>query len=123
MWELLVAYWPHILAALSVTMATAAIVHVVMTKDDVRAATGWVGVVLLSPVLGALIYAVAGINRIRRASPVDTACDADGATRRALRQSPVCSIAPIQGQCRMRLLIAPGKLLKSRASRRHHARQ
>ena len=68
MWELLVAYWPHILAALSVTMATAAIVHVVMTKDDVRAATGWVGVVLLSPVLGALIYAVAGINRIRRAS-------------------------------------------------------
>lgn len=40
MWELLVAYWPHILAALSVTMATAAIVHVVMTKDDVRAATG-----------------------------------------------------------------------------------
>lgn len=68
MWSILVAYWPHTLAVLSVTMAAAAIVHAVMTKEDVRAATGWVGVVLLSPILGALVYAVAGINRIRRAS-------------------------------------------------------
>jgi len=34
----------------------------------VRAATGWVGVMLLSPFLGAIIYAIAGINRIRRAT-------------------------------------------------------
>jgi cardiolipin synthase A/B len=39
-----------------------------MTKEDVRAATGWVGVMLLSPFLGAIIYAIAGINRIRRAT-------------------------------------------------------
>ena len=70
MWELPLEYWPHILAAISLLMAAVAIVHVVMTKDDVRAATGWVGVVLLSPILGPLVYAAVGINRIRRASIV-----------------------------------------------------
>jgi len=39
-----------------------------MTKDEVCAAIGWVGVILLSPVVGALIDAVVGINRIRRES-------------------------------------------------------
>ncbi|MGH6810061.1 MAG: phospholipase D-like domain-containing protein, partial [Ensifer adhaerens] len=44
------------------------VIHAAMTKDDVRAAAGWVGVVLLSPIVGALVYGVAGINRIRRSS-------------------------------------------------------
>ena len=70
MWIVLSGYWPHILAVLSVAMAVPAIVHVVMNKDDVRSAIGWVGVILLSPVIGALIYAIAGINRIRRASVI-----------------------------------------------------
>jgi cardiolipin synthase len=39
-----------------------------MTKDEVRSAIGWVGVIVLSPIVGALIYAIAGINRIRRGS-------------------------------------------------------
>jgi cardiolipin synthase len=37
-----------------------------MTKKDVRAAIAWVGVILFSPILGALLYLVAGINRIRK---------------------------------------------------------
>lgn len=61
-------YWPHFLALLSFALGVPAIIHAAMTKDDVRAAAGWVGVVLLSPVIGAAIYAVAGINRIRRSS-------------------------------------------------------
>lgn len=68
MWEILASYWPHILAVLSVSMATVAGIHATMTKDEVRAAAGWAGVIILSPFLGALIYAVAGINRMRRAS-------------------------------------------------------
>lgn len=62
------SYWPHFLALLSVVLGVPAIIHAAMTKDDVRAAAGWVGVVLLSPVIGAVIYAVAGINRMRRSS-------------------------------------------------------
>ncbi|ASY62822.1 Cardiolipin synthetase [Sinorhizobium sojae CCBAU 05684] len=62
------SYWPHFLALLSFALGAPAIIHAAMTKDDVRAAAGWVGVILLSPILGAVIYAVAGINRIRRSS-------------------------------------------------------
>ncbi|MCA1492783.1 phospholipase D-like domain-containing protein [Sinorhizobium alkalisoli] len=61
-------YWPQFLALLSFALGAPAIIHAAMTKDDVRAAAGWVGVILLSPILGAVIYAVAGINRIRRSS-------------------------------------------------------
>jgi cardiolipin synthase len=68
MWSVLSDYWPHILAVASVAMAAPAIVHVVMNKEEVRSAIGWVGVILLSPIIGALIYAFGGINRIRRAS-------------------------------------------------------
>ncbi|RVC04951.1 cardiolipin synthase, partial [Mesorhizobium sp. M7A.F.Ca.CA.002.15.2.1] len=74
----LATHWPQILAIISVVMATVGIVHAVMTKEDVRAATGWVGVMVLSPILGVLIYAVAGINRIRRATITAQRPFADG---------------------------------------------
>lgn len=47
-------------------MGAGAAVHITMTKRDVRAAVGWVGVVLLSPIFGVLLYVIAGINRIRK---------------------------------------------------------
>lgn len=40
--------------------------HVVLRKRDPRAAIGWVGLIWLAPGLGALLYAVFGVNRIRR---------------------------------------------------------
>ena len=40
--------------------------HVLMTKRDVPAAIGWIGLAWLSPVLGALLYVAFGINRVRR---------------------------------------------------------
>jgi len=40
--------------------------HVVLHKRDARSALGWVGIILLVPVVGALLYVVFGINRIRR---------------------------------------------------------
>ena len=50
----------HVLLALAVSA------HIVLTKQDVRGAIGWVGLVWLTPVLGAVLYAMFGINRIRR---------------------------------------------------------
>ncbi|MHC3941474.1 putative cardiolipin synthase YwiE [Paenochrobactrum sp. BZR 201-1] len=61
-------YWPHILAAVSVVLGAGAAIHATMTKQEVRTAIGWVGVILLSPIIGAVVYAVAGVNRIRRTS-------------------------------------------------------
>ena len=66
--DLVAAHWGQILAVLSIAMGAAAAIHAAMTKEDVRAAIGWVGVIILSPIIGAVLYAVAGINRIRRAS-------------------------------------------------------
>ncbi|MGO7203113.1 phospholipase D-like domain-containing protein, partial [Rhizobium ruizarguesonis] len=68
MFYLLSTYWPHILFVVSIAMGAAAAIHAAMTKEEVRAATGWVGVIMLSPIIGALLYAIAGINRIRRKS-------------------------------------------------------
>jgi len=66
--DLLTTYWPHVLAVLSVVLGVPAAIHATMTKEEVRSALGWVGIILLSPILGALVYAIAGINRIRRSS-------------------------------------------------------
>ena len=68
MFDLVIAHWGQILSVLSIAMGAAAAIHAAMTKEEVRAAIGWVGVIILSPIVGALLYAVAGINRIRRAS-------------------------------------------------------
>ncbi|WP_040502600.1 phospholipase D-like domain-containing protein [Idiomarina xiamenensis] len=57
--------WPYIVLCASVTISLAAAIHVTMHKRDVRAAIGWVGLVLLSPFVGSTIYLIAGINRIR----------------------------------------------------------
>lgn len=64
--EIISTYWPHVLAALSIVMGGVAAIHAAMTKREVRSAIGWVGVIILSPLIGTLIYMVAGVNRIRR---------------------------------------------------------
>ena len=46
--------------------ASAATVHALLNKRDVRAAIGWIGVAWLSPVFGALLYVGFGINRVQR---------------------------------------------------------
>lgn len=68
MLDLFSHYWPHIVFALSILMGVPAAIHVTMTKEEVRSAVGWVGVILLSPIIGALLYLIAGINRIRRSA-------------------------------------------------------
>ena len=65
---ILLEYWPHIVFVVSLAAGAGAAVHAAMTKQDVRSAIGWVGLTLLSPLFGALIYVVAGINRIQDAA-------------------------------------------------------
>ncbi|MDA8791852.1 cardiolipin synthase [Bacteriovoracaceae bacterium] len=40
--------------------------HAIITKRDPRAALGWAGIILFSPLLGVFLYFTFGINRIRR---------------------------------------------------------
>src|SRR3569833_883879 len=59
-------YWPHIFAASTVCVQHVAAGHCVLHKRDERAAIGWVGLIWLTPLVGAGLYALFGINRIRR---------------------------------------------------------
>jgi cardiolipin synthase len=54
------------IAAAHVLLAIVVSVHIVLTKEDVRAAIGWTGLVWLTPVIGSVMYGLFGINRIRR---------------------------------------------------------
>ena len=58
--------WPHIIAVSGVLVALGTTAHIVLFKSDVRAAIGWAGLVWLAPFVGALLYWMLGINRIRR---------------------------------------------------------
>jgi len=63
--RILAEYWPHIVLTLSLVASVSTAIHAAMTKQDVRAAIGWVAVVIFSPLLGATFYLFAGINRVR----------------------------------------------------------
>ena len=59
----LAAEW---LTILHVLLAAAVTFHVLLYKRDVRSAAGWMGLAWLSPVIGSVLYALFGINRVQR---------------------------------------------------------
>ncbi|MEX0677005.1 MAG: phospholipase D-like domain-containing protein [Pirellulales bacterium] len=61
-WE----FWPHLLSGTYVVLMVVTSAHVVLYKKDTRAAIGWIGVVVMVPIMGALLYGLLGINRLQR---------------------------------------------------------
>ena len=55
-----------LVGAFHVVIAAAVTAHVLMTKREVPAAIGWIGMAWLAPVLGALLYVGFGVNRVKR---------------------------------------------------------
>jgi len=55
-----------IFLSLHVTLAWVATMHVLLSKENVRSAIGWIGLIWLSPGLGACLYYAFGINRVAR---------------------------------------------------------
>ncbi len=64
--EVLGDIWNVGAAVLTVLLSIIASGHVVLYKRDSRAAIAWVGLIWLVPVLGAVLYVLLGINRVRR---------------------------------------------------------
>jgi cardiolipin synthase A/B len=64
--EWTVELWPHVTSALVLVVTLLAGAHATLRKRDVRSAVGWVGLIVLVPGIGAILYALLGINRIRR---------------------------------------------------------
>jgi cardiolipin synthase A/B len=59
-------FWPHLAAGFDFVAALLASGHALLHKRDSRAATLWLGVIWLMPVVGPLLYLALGVNRIRR---------------------------------------------------------
>ncbi|MDA5194852.1 cardiolipin synthase [Govanella unica] len=59
-------FWPYVVAGLSFVVSVLASCHIVLTKQNQRAAIGWLGVVWLTPLVGGMLYVAFGINRIHR---------------------------------------------------------
>ena len=64
--QLVAEYWPILAVTLHVVIGLGVSSDIVLRKTDTRAALGWIGVVWLTPLLGALLYFVFGVNRIHR---------------------------------------------------------
>ena len=58
--------WATITALSALAMAMAVTAHVLWTRDEPRGAFGWIGLAWLAPLVGATLYVIFGINRIRR---------------------------------------------------------
>ena len=58
--------WPIPTAVTGIGLSLAASVHAVLYKRDSRAAVAWVGLIWLVPFVGAVLYLLFGINRVRR---------------------------------------------------------
>jgi cardiolipin synthase len=58
--------WHIALAGLTLLLAVVASGHAVLFKRDSRAAIAWVGFIWLVPLIGATLYFIFGINRLRR---------------------------------------------------------
>jgi cardiolipin synthase A/B len=90
-------FWPHItitsVALFFIEMWAAG--HAVLYKRDSRATIGWVGLILLAPLVGALLYWMFGINRIQRKAKLmragetatEPAATAHAASRELIEQS------------------------------------
>ncbi len=62
----LAQFWPHLAAGFDLLASVFASAHALLNKRDSRAATLWLGVIWMLPVLGPLLYLALGVNRIRR---------------------------------------------------------
>ncbi|MFQ5550054.1 MAG: phosphatidylserine/phosphatidylglycerophosphate/cardiolipin synthase family protein [Gemmatimonadales bacterium] len=64
--ELLSEIWAAVVAVLTVLLSVVTAGHALIYKRDDKAAAGWVGLILLVPIGGAVLYVLLAINRIRR---------------------------------------------------------
>jgi len=58
--------WHWLVVILTITLALLASGHALLHKRDSRAATLWVGFICFLPLLGAVLYFIFGVNRIKR---------------------------------------------------------
>jgi len=66
MFDIVQQYWPIAATTFVVVVAVVLSASVILYKRNERAAIAWVGLILLSPIIGSIAYLLLGVNRIRR---------------------------------------------------------
>ena len=64
--DLLYTTWPYLVTLVTFCVILATAVHILLQKQNTRAAAGWLGLVWFAPVLGVCLYWMFGVNRIKR---------------------------------------------------------
>lgn len=64
--EYLQQYWPYTVTGFVFAFTIVLSAFVILYKRNERAAIAWVGLIILSPVIGSIAYFLLGINRIKR---------------------------------------------------------
>ncbi len=62
----IVSWWAVLSGVTIVGVALTAGLHAVLSRREVRSSIGWLGLILLVPLGGAILYALFGVNRIQR---------------------------------------------------------
>src|SRR5882724_5415529 len=66
LWTVVHQVWHIVVGGLAILLSIIASAHAVLYKRDSRAAISWVGFIWLVPLVGAVLYLIFGINRLRR---------------------------------------------------------
>ena len=60
-------HWRYLLFLVAyIVIGVPAAIHAMLTPRDVRSSIAWVGLIWLTPLLGAMLYMIFGVNRIQR---------------------------------------------------------
>ncbi|MFA5985086.1 MAG: phospholipase D-like domain-containing protein [Methylococcaceae bacterium] len=81
--------WPIFIGILHLVFSIPTAIHVLLRKDDERAAIGWIGLVFLSPFLGSGLYWLFGINRVKARAKLNQAKRKKRRRLQALKVDPV----------------------------------
>jgi cardiolipin synthase len=100
------------LTALHLALSALVTAHVLLRKREVGSAIGWIGLAWLSPFLGSAIYALFGVNRVRRRAVTlgrpETGRDAAVVPRPAAAEDSLLAALDRSGQRLTRRAAAPG---------------
>ncbi len=66
--EWITIHWVTIIVIFHISLSLLTSVHVLLFKENERTSLAWIGLVILSPVVGILFYWLFGINRIKRSA-------------------------------------------------------
>ena len=91
------AYLNWLIVFIHVLAASAASWHALLYKRDSRAAFGWIGVCILFPLIGPLLYYTFGINRVEnRARLLGTTADGRKPVRRFVEFERGAGLTPLE---------------------------